>query len=146
MAATWIKSILQSSVRRCKVDKGTLKIAPRHIYQDIAVKSCRTCCFGVGRINSVCCMLESKKVCTEWVRCFRHRPLPYASLARVLTFPIALEHVAFPERATVLVNMKPRMVISGLCNMSIMFIDVSHEPSAMAFVFRMFKGAPVALS
>ena len=37
LAATSIKSKPPSSVRRCKVDRGTLKIASRHIYQGTAV-------------------------------------------------------------------------------------------------------------
>jgi hypothetical protein len=35
LAVTSIKSTTPSSVRRCKVDTGTLKIAPRHIYTRI---------------------------------------------------------------------------------------------------------------
>jgi len=34
-AATSTNSILPSSVRLCKVDRGTLKIAARHIYKDM---------------------------------------------------------------------------------------------------------------
>jgi hypothetical protein len=37
------------------------------------------------------------------------------------------------------------MVISGQYGMSNMFIDVPHEPTAMALDFRMFKQALVAL-
>jgi hypothetical protein len=35
------KPISPSFVRRCKLDRGTLKIAPRRVYQDIAVRTCR---------------------------------------------------------------------------------------------------------
>jgi hypothetical protein len=38
------------------------------------------------------------------------------------------------------------MVISGQYGMSNMFIDVSHEPAAMALDFRMFKQALAVLS
>jgi hypothetical protein len=116
------------------------------MYQDIAVNSCRSCFFGVGKICAVCHILESEKVCTYCIHCFRHRSLPYASLARILTFPVALEQVTFPERASVLVNLKPSMVISGYYGMSSIFIDVSLEPTAIAFDFRVFKQAPVTLS
>jgi len=50
LAATSVKYIPPSSVQHCKVDRGTLKTAPRHIYQDVAVKICRSCSFGVGKI------------------------------------------------------------------------------------------------
>lgn len=107
LAATSMKSIPPSSAWRCKVDRGTLKIASRHMYQDIAVKSCSTCSIGVGKIRAVCHILESRKVCTYWILHFRHRSRPYASLARAVTFPFVLDQVTFPERATALVNLKP---------------------------------------
>jgi hypothetical protein len=106
------------------------------------VKSCRSRSFEAGKIFAVCHILKSKKVCTYWRRCVGHRSLPYTSLARALTFLVTLDQVTFPDRATVLVNLKPSMVISGQYGMSNMFIDVSHEPDAMALDFRMFKQAP----
>jgi hypothetical protein len=66
--ATSIKSILPSSIRCCKIDRGILKIPPRHIYQEIAVKRCRSCSFGAGKIYAVCRTLESKTACTYWIR------------------------------------------------------------------------------
>ena len=39
LAALSIKHISPSFVRRCKVERDTLKIAPRHVYQNTAVKS-----------------------------------------------------------------------------------------------------------
>lgn len=68
------------------------------------------------------------------------------SLASALTFPVTLDQVKFPDRAIVLVNLKPIMVISGHCGMSIIFIDLSHEPATKALDFRMFKQTPFALS
>ena len=56
LAATSSKSVI--SVRLCKVDSGTLKMAPRHIYQDTAVESCHSCSFGTGKICAVCRILE----------------------------------------------------------------------------------------
>jgi len=94
----------------------------------------------------VCRILESKRVCTYWMRCVRHRSLPNTFLARALTFPVTLDRVTFLDRATVLVNLKPSMVISGQYGMSSMLIDIFHEPAIMALDFRMFKQAPVALS
>jgi len=80
------------------------------------------------------------------MRCVKHRSLPYRSLAWALTFLVTLDQVTFPDRATVLVNLKPSMVISGQYGISNKFIDVSHEPAAMALDFRMFKQALVAPS
>jgi hypothetical protein len=68
LEVTSIKSTLPSSVRRCKVNRGTLKIPPRHIYQEIAGKWCHFCCFGAGNIYAVCHTLEGKKACTYWIR------------------------------------------------------------------------------
>jgi hypothetical protein len=48
-APTLIKSILPSSVRLCKVNRGILKIAPRHIYQDMALRFVARAPSGSGK-------------------------------------------------------------------------------------------------
>jgi hypothetical protein len=65
---TSIKSILPSSIRCCKVDRVTLKIPPRHIYQETAGKRCHSCSFGARKIYALCHTLEIKKACTYWIR------------------------------------------------------------------------------
>jgi len=65
-----------------------------------------------GSEKSVLYSLESKEVCTYWIRCFRYRSLRHASLARAWTFLVAIDKMTFLEGTTVLLNLKSSTVIS----------------------------------
>jgi len=70
LAAMSIRPRPPLSVWRCRVDRGTRRIAAFRRYH-MAVASCLTCSFGIGKSCAVCHILASKSVCTYWIRCVR---------------------------------------------------------------------------
>ena len=66
------------------------------------------------RVREKLCFVpyRGEKEITHVLDTLFHSSRSYASLARALIFIVALDQVTFPERATVLVNLHPNMVIS----------------------------------
>jgi len=105
-----VSSIPSSCVRRCKFERGTLKIAPRHTWI-FPLRVAAPAPSGSGIICAMCRILESTKICTYWMRCFRHRFRQRVSRQGfdLTCHPRPSER---PWRTAVLVNLKTNMIIS----------------------------------
>jgi len=66
-AYTWIKSHPPSDLPRCSVDKGTLKIAPRHMNHAMEVLSWRMRSAGAGKIWATYHVRANKDACTNFI-------------------------------------------------------------------------------
>ena len=84
---TSIDTITSFYYRRYKVERSTLKTAPCHIDNEIAVRSCLSCSGGVEAVCGVCHILESRQAYIYCMRFFKTWVLTARVCRQGLDFP-----------------------------------------------------------